>query len=100
MADIAVLTSDENGADSMAAINANFAALNTALQPQVATEAVDGSRTVFTFPTLDEQPTFIILDNAQMQATTSRGNVNWTWNQSTKQATMMVTPQDDIVAIP
>jgi hypothetical protein len=100
MADIAVLTPDENGANSLIDINANFAALNTAITPQLPEEAVDGSRTVFTFSTLTSQPRFVVSDNAQMQAVTSRGNVNWTWNQSTLQVTMMVTPQDDLCALP
>ena len=68
----------------------------TVLQP---TETPDGSRKVFTFAAATGQPTFIVSDNATMQATTKSGTVNWTWNAGTLQATMTIPPQDDIVAI-
>lgn len=63
------------------------------------TETPNGSLQVFTFPSATAKPTFIISDNAMMQATTKSGTVNWTWNAGLKQATMTIAPQDDIVAI-
>lgn len=63
------------------------------------TETPNGIRTVFTFATATSQPTFIVSDNAMMQATTKSGTVNWTWNSGSKQATMTIPPIDDIVGI-
>ncbi len=68
----------------------------TTLQP---TETPNGTLTVFTFPTSTGQPTFIVEDNAMMQAVTKSGTVNWTWNNGLQQATMTIPPQDDIVGI-
>lgn len=66
---------------------------------RIPTETPNGVRTVFTFSTSTAQPTFIVSDNAMMQATTKSGTVNWTWNAGLKQATMTIPPQDDIVGI-
>jgi hypothetical protein len=63
------------------------------------TETPNGTRTVFTFSTATAKPSFIIVDNVWMQATTKAGTVNWTWNNGTKQATCTVAPTDDIIGI-
>lgn len=68
----------------------------TVLQP---TETPNGVRKVFTFSTATAQPTFIVSDNAMTQAVTKSGTVNWTWSSGSKQATMTIPPQDDIVGI-
>ena len=68
----------------------------TTLQP---TETPNGVLTVFTFSTATGQPTFIVSDNAMMQAVTKSGTVNWTWNNGALQATMTIPPQDDIEGI-
>lgn len=68
----------------------------TVLQP---TETPNGVRTVFTLSTATGQPTFVISDNAMMQATSKAGTVNWTWNGGTLQVTMTIPPQDDLVGI-
>ncbi len=65
----------------------------------VPSETPNGSRTTFTFLTATAQPTFIISDNAQMQAVTKAGTVNWSWNNGTKVATMTIPPVDDIIGI-
>lgn len=80
---------------------ANFTSLGggggfTTLAP---TETPDGITTVFTFSTATAQPTFIVSDNAMMQATTKSGVVNWTWNAGAKQATMTLPPNEDIIGI-
>ncbi len=64
-----------------------------------ATETPDMSNTIFTFPTATAQPSFIISDNALMRPVTASGDVNWTWNNVLKQATLSVPPNEDIVAI-
>lgn len=63
------------------------------------TETPNGARTTFTFATATGQPTFIVSDNALMQATTKSGTINWTWNGGLTQATMTIPPQDDIIGI-
>lgn len=63
------------------------------------TETPNGVITVFTFGAASSQPTFIISDNAIIQATSKSGTVNWTWNNGAKKATMTIPPQDDIVGI-
>lgn len=63
------------------------------------TEAVDGSRTVFTFAGATKQPSFVIRDNAITQPTSSAGTANWTWNNLLKQVTFTLAPQDDAAAI-
>lgn len=61
------------------------------------TEIPNGSITVFTFPLATAQPSFIISDNVWMKAVTKSGTVNWTWSGT--QATMKISPQDDIQAV-
>lgn len=68
----------------------------TTLSP---TETPNGSLTVFTFSAATSQPTFIVSDNAMMQAITKSGTVNWAWNNGAKQATMTIPPVDDIIGI-
>lgn len=80
-------------------VDVEFAA-QSSTTPLESDETPDGNRTVFTFSTATAQPTFIVSDNAHMRATTKSGTVNWTWNAGTKQATMIIPPQEDIVAIP
>lgn len=63
------------------------------------TETPNGILTVFTFATATAQPSFIVSDNAMMQATTKAGTVNWTWSSGPLQATMTIPPQDDIIGI-
>lgn len=74
----------------------NSASGFTTLPP---TETPNGTITVFTFSTATAKPTFIISDNAMMQATTKSGTVNWTWNNGAKQATMVIAPSDDIIGL-
>lgn len=64
-----------------------------------ATETPNGILTVFTFSLASAQPSFIVVDNVWMQATTKAGTVNWTWNAGLKQATMTIPPSDDIFGI-
>lgn len=61
-----------------------------------ATETPDGSITVFTFSTASAQPSFLVVDNVWMKATTATGGVNWTWNNGTKKATLTIPAVDDI----
>lgn len=63
-----------------------------------ASETVNGITSIFTFSGAS-QPLFIVADNVMMRATTSTGDINWTWNSGTHQATMTIPPQDDIVAV-
>ena len=62
-------------------------------------ETPNGTLTVFTFATATSKPSFIISDNAMMRDTTKLGTVNWTWNNTLKQATLSIPVNDDIVAI-
>lgn len=64
-----------------------------------ATETPDGSTTVFTFSTATAQPSYIVVDNVWMKATTKAGNTNWTWNSGAKTATLSIPPSDDIWAV-
>lgn len=64
-----------------------------------ATETPDGTITVFTFAAASAKPSFIIVDNVWMKATTKSGAVNWTWNAGAKQATLTVPPNEDIVGV-
>lgn len=64
-----------------------------------ATEVPNGSITVFTFPGAQVQPSFIVVDYAQKPAIAKNENVNWTWNQGTKQATLQTPAAEDIFAI-
>lgn len=64
-----------------------------------ATETPNEVLTVFTFSTATAQPSFIIVDNVWMRATTKKGTVNWTWNSGTKKATLAVPPVDEILGI-
>lgn len=61
-----------------------------------ATETPNGSITVFTFSTATAQPSYLVVDNVWLKATTKSGTVNWTWNNGTKQATLTIPPNDDI----
>lgn len=63
------------------------------------TEVPDESTTVFTFPLASAQPSYLIVDNVWMRATTKAGTVNWTWNAGAKQATLSVPPMDEILGI-
>lgn len=63
------------------------------------TEVPDESTTVFTFPLAPAQPSYLIVDNVWMRATTKSGTVNWTWNAGAKQATLSVPPMDEILGI-
>lgn len=64
--------------------------------PLAATETPNGSLTVFTFSTATAQPTYLVVDNVWMKATTKAGTVNWTWASGPKQATLTIPPADDI----
>ncbi len=61
-----------------------------------ATEIPNGLINVFTFATATAQPSYLVIDNVWMKAVTASGNVNWTWNAGTKQATTSVYPAEDI----
>lgn len=64
-----------------------------------ATETPDGSRKTFTFSSATTQPSFLVVDNVWMKATTALGTVNWTWNGGTKVATLTIPAVDDIWAV-
>jgi hypothetical protein len=63
------------------------------------TEIPDGTITIFTFPTIPSQPTYLRIDNTLTKAVSKSGGINWTWDNGLKQATLSVPPQDDIEAI-
>lgn len=71
----------------------------TGLTQLSATETPDGSITVFTFPSATAQPSYLIVDNVWMRATTKSGSVNWTWSAGLKQATLSIPPNEDIIGI-
>lgn len=64
-----------------------------------ATETPDGSKTVFTFAAAAAQPSYLVVDNVWMKATSKAGTVNWTWAAGPKQATLTTPANDDIFAI-
>jgi hypothetical protein len=64
-----------------------------------ATEIPNGSTTIFTFASASAKPSFVISDNVWLKATTKSGSVNWTWNSGSKQATLSIPPNEDILAI-
>jgi hypothetical protein len=64
-----------------------------------ATETPNGVLKVFTFSGASAKPSFLIVDNVWMQATTALGTVNWTWAAGPKQATLTIPPNDDILGI-
>lgn len=68
------------------------------LSALAATETPDGATTVFTFSTATAQPSYILADNTLLRATTQKGTVNWTWSSGSKQATLTIPPQDEILA--
>lgn len=78
-----------NGVKTISASGGSFSTLS-------ATETPNGSRTVFTFSLATAQPSYLVVDNVWMKATTASGTVNWTWNSGAKQATLTVPAQDDI----
>lgn len=63
------------------------------------TETPNGNRRVFTFAAATAQPSYIIVDNVWMQATSKAGTVNWTWNAGALQATLTIPATDDILAV-
>ncbi len=65
------------------------------------TETPNGNIKVFTFVAAIAQPSFLVIDNALVRATSKSGTVNWTWNQGATQATLVGSPppSDDIVAL-
>lgn len=84
------ITTDANGKKVISSSGGSgFTAL-------AATETPNGSTTVFTFALASAQPSYLVVDNVWMKATTSAGTVNWTWNNGTKKATLTVPPVDDI----
>lgn len=68
----------------------------TYLEP---TETPDGNIKIFTFTAAAAQPSSVLSDGVRMKAVTKNGIVNWTWNNSLKQATMTIPPENDIEAI-
>ncbi len=63
-----------------------------------ATETPNGNLTVFTFAAAAAQPTYLVVDNVWMKATTKAGTTNWTWNNGTKKATLSIPATDEIYA--
>lgn len=59
-----------------------------------ATETPDGSRTQFTLPSALAKPSYLVVDNVWMKATTASGTVNWTWSGTV--ATLTIPAVDDI----
>lgn len=64
-----------------------------------ATETPDGAITVFTFAAASAKPSYLIVDNVWMRATTKSGAVNWTWDSINKKATLTIPPNEDIVGV-
>lgn len=87
-----VITSDASGKKVINALGGGF----TILLP---TETPNGTLAVFTFPSATAKPSYLVVDYAQKPATAKNGSVNWTWNNSTKQATLSTPPQEDLYAI-
>lgn len=59
-----------------------------------ATETPNSARTTFTFAAAAAQPTYLVVDNVWMKATTKSGAINWTWAGTV--ATLTVPPNEDI----
>lgn len=64
-----------------------------------ATETPNGNLTTFTFADASAQPSFLVVDNVWMKATTATGSTNWTWDSGAKQATLSIPASDDIWAV-
>ncbi len=64
-----------------------------------ATETPNGVITVFTFAAASAQPSYLVIDNVWMKATSAAGTVNWTWNNGTKKATLTIPATDDLWAL-
>lgn len=64
-----------------------------------ATETPNSNIKIFTFSGASAQPSYLVVDNVWLQATTAAGTVNWTWNNGTKKATLTIPPNDDIWAV-
>lgn len=62
-----------------------------------ATEVPDGSNKTFTFAAALAKPSFLVVDNVWLRATTALGTVNWTWLGTV--ATLSVPAVDEIFAI-
>lgn len=58
-----------------------------------ATGTVNGLNAVFGFT---QQPTYIVSDSAIYKPLDNNGNVQWTWNSGTSQATMTIPPSSSI----
>lgn len=86
------ITHDQAGVTSLSFASGGGGGL-TAL---TATETPNGSITIFTFSAASAQPTYLVVDNVWMKATSKAGTVNWTWNGGTKKATLAVPADDDI----
>lgn len=69
------------------------------LTPLNATETPNGVIKIFTFSGASAQPSYLIVDNVWMKATSAAGGTNWTWNSGAKQATLTVPAADDIWAV-
>jgi hypothetical protein len=86
------ITKNAAGRKVIAATSGGFTTLT-------ATETPDGTNTVFTFAAATAQPSFIIVDNVWLRATTKKGTVNWTWNAGTKKATLTIAAADEILGV-
>lgn len=64
-----------------------------------ATETPNAVVKIFTFSAASAQPSYLVVDNVWMKATTKAGTVNWTWSSGSKQATLTIAPVDDIYGI-
>lgn len=64
-----------------------------------ATETPNGVITVYTFAGASAQPSYLVVDNVWMKATSKSGTVNWTWNNPTHKATLTIPATDDIWAV-
>jgi len=62
-----------------------------------ATETPNEVITEFTFASALAQPSYIVVDNVWMKATTAAGTVNWTWSGTV--ATLTIPAVDDIWAV-
>ena len=64
-----------------------------------ATETPNGVLTVYTFSGASAQPSYLVVDNLWMKATSKSGTVNWTWNNATHKATLTIPATDDVWAV-
>lgn len=88
----ATVTHSAEGVTTVAVTSSGFTELS-------ATETPNGSLKVFTFSSASAQPSYVVVDNVWMKATSKAGTVNWTYASGTKKVTLTIPANDDIFAI-